>query len=99
MMSTSTLGTGLRRLLNPAAALALLLLVAGGASAQSTIFVDANGGDDGNTGQQPTVNAGVNGPVATIGRALQLVANNGVISIEAGEYDADLDITSPANLT
>lgn len=100
MMSTSTLGTGLRRLLNPAAALALLLLVAGGASAQSTIFVDANGGDDGNTGQQPTIGAGVNGPVETIQRALQLAGQDGAgntISIEAGQYDADLTIQNTSS--
>ncbi|WP_420455420.1 T9SS type A sorting domain-containing protein [Rubrivirga sp.] len=100
MTSTSTLRTGLSRFVNHLAALALLLVVAGGASAQSTIFVDANGGDDGNNGQQPTVNSGVNGPVRTLGRALQIARTDGAgntISIEAGDYNADIDVENAGN--
>lgn len=102
MTSTSTLRTGLTRFVNHLAALALLLVVAGGASAQSTIFVDANGGDDGNNGQSPTIGAGVNGPVETLGRAIQIARTDGAgntISIEAGVYNADIDIENVGNAT
>ncbi len=97
MTSNSTLGAGLNRLINGLMALSLLLLVAAGASAQRTIFVDSNGGDDGNNGQSPTIGAGVNGPVRTIDRAVQLAAQDGsgnVISIEAGDYEAEIDISN-----
>ncbi len=102
MTSTSTLRTGFTRFVNHLAALALLLVVAGGASAQSTIFVDSNGGDDGNNGQSATIGAGVNGPVRTIDRALQIARNDAAgntISLEAGEYDADLTVANAGSAT
>ena len=99
MTSTSTPRAGLSRFLNSLAAMALLLMVAGGASAQQTIFVDANGGDDANNGQTATVGAGVNGPVASIQRAVDLARRDGAgntISIEAGFYDAEIEIRNNA---
>ena len=101
MTSTSTPRAGLSRLLNSLAAAALLLVVAGGASAQTgrTIFVDANGGADSNNGQNPRIDAGVNGPVETIQRAIQLArqdAQGNTISIEAGDYDAEVNIVNNA---
>ena len=104
MTSTSTPRAGLSRLLNSLAVLALLLVVAGGATAQSgrTIFVDANGGDDANNGTSATVNAGVNGPVASIQRAIELArldASGNTISIEAGFYDAEVAIQNAAGST
>ena len=93
MTSTSTPRAGLSRLLNNLAALAFLLVVAGGASAQSgaIIYVDSDGGSDARDGQQPNV-TGTSGPVATIGRALEIARNRAgdgeTISFDAGTYDA-----------
>lgn len=102
MTSTSTPRTRLNRLLNSLAALALLLMVAGGASAQRTIFVDATNGVDTRNGTSATVNANGTGPVATLDRAIALAAAEtaagSTISIAAGTYDATVAIAGDDQL-
>jgi len=85
MTITSTPRAGLNRLLNLCAALAVLLLAAGAADAQTRIYVDNQDGDDQNSGATNNPQSS-NGPVETIARALQIAAGTStaeIISIEA----------------
>ena len=87
MTSTSTPGTGLPRLFNLLAALALLFVVAGGASAQKTIFVDPNGGSDARNGLQRNLGTGNVGPKESIEGALAIAASGDTVVLLAGVYD------------
>ncbi len=72
MTSTNTHGAGLGRLFNLCAVLTVLLLGAGVGQAQTTIFVNNDGGNNQNTGQTAN-NQSNNGPVATLDEALARV--------------------------
>ena len=87
MTSTSTPRAGLSRLFNSLAALAFLFVVAGGASAQQTIFVDPNGGSDARNGLSRDLGTGNVGPKESIEGALAVAASGDTIVLLAGEYD------------
>ncbi len=72
--------------------LVVLLLGAGTAWAQSTVYVDT-GGNDAFDGSSPVFTGGVTGPKATIGAALAVAQNGSTISIEAGTYSESVNVT------
>ena len=94
MTSTSTLRTGLPRFLNLLAALALLFVVAGGAAAQQTIFVDPNGGSDSRNGLARDLGSGNVGPKESIEGALAIAASGDTIVLLAGVYDDDRGVVA-----
>ena len=85
MTTTSTPRARLSRLIHRVAALALLLFVAGAASA-ATVYVDNTGGSNAFDGTSPQFQGGTTGPVETIAYAIQIASAGDTISIEAGNY-------------
>ncbi len=75
--------------------LALFIAVglgAGAVLAQTTYYVDT-GGNDANNGLAPQV-VGSDGPLRTIGAALDLVEDGDIVSVAAGTYDENVPVSN-----
>jgi hypothetical protein len=78
--------------------LLVLTMVASLASfAQTTIYVNNNGGVDSRTGQLSDPNDNINGPVATISRAIQLAVSGSTISVAYTGVPYSEPAVTPAN--